>query len=41
MEVPDVKRLKSLEAESARLKRQLAESPLENEVTLQALRKQW
>jgi putative transposase len=41
MEVPDVKRLKSLEAENARLKRLLAESLLENEVTREALRKKW
>ena len=41
MEVSDVKRLKSLEAESARLKRLLAESLLENEVTREALRKKW
>ena len=39
MEVSDVKRLKSLEAENARLKRLLAESLLENEVTREALRK--
>jgi putative transposase len=41
MEVSDVKRLKSLEAENARLKRLLAESLLENEVTREALRKKW
>ena len=41
MEVPDVKRLKSLEAENARLKRLLAESLLENKVTREALRKKW
>jgi len=41
MEVPDVKRLKNLEAENARLKRLLAESLLENEVTREALRKKW
>ncbi len=34
-----MKRLKSLEAENARLKRLLAESLLENEVTREALRK--
>ncbi len=39
MEVSDVKRLKSLEAENARLRRLLAESLLENEVTREALRK--
>ena len=41
MEVSDVKRLKSLEAENARLKKLLAESMLENEVTREALRKKW
>ena len=41
MEVSDVRRLKSLEAENARLKRLLAESLLENEVTREALRKKW
>jgi len=41
MDVSDVKRLKSLEAENARLKRLLAESLLENEVTREALRKKW
>jgi len=41
MEVSDVKRLKALEAENARLKKLLAESLLENEVTREALRKKW
>ena len=41
MEVSDVKRLKSLEAENARLKWLLAESLLENEETREALRKKW
>lgn len=41
MEVSDAKRLKSLEAENARLKKLLAESMLENEVTREALRKKW
>ena len=41
MEVPDAKRLKALEAENARLKKLLAESMLENEVTREALRKKW
>ena len=41
MEVSDVKRLKALEAENARLKKLLAESVLENEVTREALRKRW
>jgi putative transposase len=38
-EVSDAKRLKALEAENARLKKLLAESMLENEVTREALRK--
>lgn len=37
----DVRRLKQLEAENARLKKLLAESMLENEVTREALRKKW
>jgi len=41
MEVPDAKRLKSLETENARLKKLLAESMLENEVTREALRKKF
>ena len=41
MEVSDAKRLKSLEAENTRLKKLLAESMLENEVTREALRKKW
>ena len=41
MEVSDVKRLKSLEAENARLKRLLAESLLDNEATREALLKKW
>lgn len=41
LEVSDAKRLKSLEAENARLKKLLAESMLENEVTREALRKKW
>ena len=41
MEVSDAKRLKELEAENARLKKLLAESILENEVTREALRKKW
>ncbi len=41
MEVSGVKRLKSLEAENARLQRLLSESLLENEVTREALRKKW
>ena len=41
MSVSDAKRLKELELENARLKRLLAESMLENEVTREALRKKW
>lgn len=41
MEVSDVKRLKSLDAENTRLKRLLAETMLENEVIKEALRKKW
>ena len=41
MEVSDAKRLKTLEAENARLKKLLAESMLENEVMREALRKKW
>jgi putative transposase len=41
MEVSDAKRLKALEAENARLKKLLAESMLENEVTREALRKKY
>lgn len=41
MSVPDAKRLKDLETENARLKKLLAESLLENEVTREALRKKW
>jgi putative transposase len=39
MDVSDAKRLKALEVENARLKKLLAESMLENEVTREALRK--
>lgn len=39
MSVPDAKRLKELEAENSRLKRLLAESMLEIEVTREVLRK--
>ena len=39
--VSDAKRLKELEAENTRLKKLLAESLLENEVTKEALRKKW
>jgi putative transposase len=41
MEVSDVKRLKALESENARLKKLLAESMLENEVSREALQKKW
>ena len=41
MDVSDAKRLKMLEAENTRLKKLLAESMLENEVTREALRKKW
>jgi putative transposase len=41
MDVSDAKRLKSLEAENARLKELLAETMLENEVTKEALGKNW
>lgn len=41
MTVSDAKRLKELNAENVRLKKLLAESLLENEVTREALRKKW
>ena len=41
MDVSDARRLKVLEAENAKLKKLLAESLLENEVTREALRKKW
>ena len=41
MTVSDAKRLKELSAENGRLKKLLAESLLENEVTREALRKKW
>jgi putative transposase len=41
MDVSDAKRLKSLDSENTRLKKLLAESMLENEVTREALRKKW
>ena len=41
MNVPDVKRLKTLEVENARLKKLLAEAILEQEVTREVLRKKW
>jgi putative transposase len=41
MEVSDAKRLKSLVIENVRLKKLLADSMLENEVTREALRKKF
>jgi putative transposase len=41
MSVSDAKRLKELEIENGRLKRLLADSLLENEVTREVLRKKW
>lgn len=41
MSVSDAKRLKDLELENTRLKKLLAESLLENEVTREALRRKW
>lgn len=41
MDVSDAKRLKALESENSRLKKLLAESALELEVTREALRKKW
>jgi putative transposase len=42
MNVPDAKRLKELETENTRrLKKLLAESMLESEITKEALRKKW
>lgn len=41
MSVPDAKRLKELEIVHTRLKKLLAESLLENEVTREVLRKKW
>ena len=41
MSVSDAKRLKELEAENTRLKKLLAESLLENEVTGEVLRRTW
>jgi putative transposase len=41
MSVPEAKRLKELEVENTRLKKLLAESMLEIEVTREALRKKW
>jgi putative transposase len=41
LEVSEAKRLKTLEQENARLKKLLAESLLEQEVTREVLRKKW
>lgn len=41
MSISDAKRLKELETENNRLKRLLAETLLENEITKEALRKKW
>lgn len=41
MTVSDAKKLKSLEAENAKLKKLLAEMMLEREVTREVLRKKW
>lgn len=41
MNVSEAKRLRELEAENARLKKLLAESMLEIEVTREVLRKKW
>lgn len=41
MDVSDAKRLKALESENGRLKKLLAESILENEITREVLRKKW
>ena len=41
MNVPDAKRLKTLEVENTRLKKLLAEAMLEQEVPREVLRKKW
>jgi putative transposase len=41
LDVSDAKRLKTLEAENAKLKKLLAEAMLEREVTREVLRKKW
>ena len=41
MSVSDAKRVKEVETENTRLKKLLAESLLENEVTREVLRKKW
>ena len=41
MDVSDARKLRALEAENSKLKKLLAEAMLENEVTKEALRKEW
>jgi len=41
MSVSEAKRLKALEAENTRLKKLLAETLLESEITKEALRRKW
>ena len=41
MNVPEAKRLKELESENTRLKKLLAESMLELEITREVIRKKW
>jgi putative transposase len=41
MTVPEAKRLREMETENTRLKKLLAESMLEIEITREALRKKW
>ena len=41
MSIPEARRLKELEAENGRLKKLLAETMLEAEVTKEALRRKW
>ena len=41
MSVPEAKRLKELESENTRLKKLLAESMLELEITREVIRKKW
>lgn len=41
MSITDARRLKELEAENTRLKKLVAESMLECEITKEALRKKW
>ena len=41
LSVPEAKRLKALESENARLKKLLAETLLEAEITKEALRRKW